>query len=137
MAPRLDVIGLVVADMGRTLAFYRELGLRIPAEADAEPHVEFAPPGGVRLAWDTVETIRSFDPDWTSPTGGPRMGLAFACDDPDEVDAVYARLVAAGYEGHKEPWDAFWGMRYAVVHDPDGNNVDLFAALSAQARPAA
>ena len=33
----------------------------------------------------------------------------------------------AGYEGHKEPWDAFWGHRYAIVHDPDGNGVDLFA----------
>jgi uncharacterized glyoxalase superfamily protein PhnB len=45
------------------------------------------------------------------------------------VDKRYGELVAAGYEGHKEPWDAFWGMRYAVLHDPDGNGVDLFAAL--------
>jgi hypothetical protein len=37
--------------------------------------------------------------------------------------------VAAGYDGHKEPWDAFWGQRYAIVHDPDGNTVDLFAEL--------
>jgi uncharacterized glyoxalase superfamily protein PhnB len=28
-----------------------------------------------------------------------------------------------------EPWDAFWGQRYAVVHDPDGNGVDLFCPL--------
>jgi uncharacterized glyoxalase superfamily protein PhnB len=27
------------------------------------------------------------------------------------------------------PWDAFWGQRYATVLDPDGNSVDLFAAL--------
>jgi catechol 2,3-dioxygenase-like lactoylglutathione lyase family enzyme len=133
MAPRLDVIGLVVADMARALAFYRQFGLDIPAEADSEPHVEAALPGGLRLAWDTVDTIHSFDPDWTAPLGGPRIGLAFACDDPDEVDATYARLVAAGYQGHKPPWNAFWGMRYAVVHDPDGNNVDLFAPLPATA----
>jgi uncharacterized glyoxalase superfamily protein PhnB len=48
---------------------------------------------------------------------------------PGAVDATFAELVAAGHEGHLEPWDAFWGQRYAVVHDPDGNAVDLFAAL--------
>jgi uncharacterized glyoxalase superfamily protein PhnB len=29
----------------------------------------------------------------------------------------------------KEPWDAFWGQRYAAVGDPDGNLIDLFAPL--------
>jgi catechol 2,3-dioxygenase-like lactoylglutathione lyase family enzyme len=29
----------------------------------------------------------------------------------------------------KEPYDAFWGQRYANVADPDGNAVDLFAPL--------
>jgi uncharacterized glyoxalase superfamily protein PhnB len=33
------------------------------------------------------------------------------------------------------PWDAFWGMRYAVVKDPDGNAVDLFAALPGDGQP--
>jgi uncharacterized glyoxalase superfamily protein PhnB len=46
------------------------------------------------------------------------------------VDATYADLVGAGYEGHLEPWDAFWGQRYAAVNDPDGHTVDLFAPLS-------
>lgn len=129
MTTRLDVVGVVVADMARSLAFYRQLGFDLPASADAEPHVEASLPGGLRIAWDTVETIRAFDPSWTPPSGGSRIALAFACDDPAAVDATYARLVAAGYEGHLEPWDAFWGMRYAVVHDPDGNGIDLFATL--------
>jgi catechol 2,3-dioxygenase-like lactoylglutathione lyase family enzyme len=126
MAATLSVVGLVVADMARSLAFYRRLGLDVPAEAEGEAHVEVALPGGLKLAFDTVETIRSFDPSWSPPSGSPRTGLAFACDSPAEVDKLYGELVAAGYEGHKEPWDAFWGMRYAVVHDPDGNGVDLF-----------
>ncbi|MFF4779266.1 VOC family protein [Microtetraspora fusca] len=129
MAPTFNLIGLVVADMGASLAFYRRLGLDIPAEADSAPHVETTLPGGLRLAWDTVDTIRSFDPGWTAPAGGSRVSLAFACADPKEVDRVYEDLVAAGYEGHKEPWDAFWGQRYALVRDPDGNGVDLFAPL--------
>ena len=129
MAPKLNFIGLVVADMGKSLAFYRRLGLDIPAGSDGEPHVEAPLPGGLKLAWDTVETIRSFDPEWTPPSGGVRSSLAFQCASPAEVDRVHDELVAAGYDSHKAPWDAFWGMRYALVHDPDGNGVDLYAPL--------
>jgi catechol 2,3-dioxygenase-like lactoylglutathione lyase family enzyme len=129
MAPTFDVIGIVVADMGKALAFYRRLGLDVPAEADNEPHVEVTRPGGFRLAWDTVETIRSFHPTWTPPAGGSRIGLAFRCDSPAEVDSTYAELMGAGYASELEPFDAFWGQRYATVLDPDGNGVDLYAAL--------
>jgi catechol 2,3-dioxygenase-like lactoylglutathione lyase family enzyme len=128
MSPRFAVVGVVVADMAASLAFYRRLGLDIPAEADAAPHVEVDLGGGLRVAFDTEDTIRSFDPAWTSPPAGGRAGLAFACDSPAEVDATYAALTDAGYEGHLAPWDAFWGMRYASLHDPDGLGVDLFAA---------
>jgi catechol 2,3-dioxygenase-like lactoylglutathione lyase family enzyme len=128
MTVRFDLVGLVVEDMGRSLAFYRRLGLDVPAGADSEPHVEITLPGGLRLAWDTTETIRSFDPDWSPPSGGNRSSLAFACDSPAEVDSVYAELTSAGHPGHLPPWDAFWGQRYATLSDPDGNTVDLFAA---------
>lgn len=130
MKTQLDLIGIVVSDMAASLAFYRRLGLDVPASADGEPHVEATLPGGLRLAWDTEETIRSFEPEWQPPAGGQRIGLAFRCEDPAGVDDAYGELVAAGYDGAKPPWDAFWGQRYAVVHDPDGNSVDLFAPLS-------
>jgi catechol 2,3-dioxygenase-like lactoylglutathione lyase family enzyme len=131
MPARLDVVGLVVEDMARSLAFYRRLGLEAPASADTEPHVEIALPGGLRLALDTQETIRSFDPEWQPASGGHRMSLGFRCDSPAEVDQVYAELTGQGYEGHKAPWDAFWGQRYAEVVDPDGNTVDFFAPSDA------
>lgn len=130
MSLKLEVIGLVVADMGKSLAFYRRLGLQIPAGADTEPHVNAELPGGMVLAWDTIDTIRSFDPGWTPPSGGAPVSLAFRCEGPAEVDAQYGELVKAGYEGHKPPWDAFWGQRYAIVRDPDGNDVALFAPLA-------
>jgi catechol 2,3-dioxygenase-like lactoylglutathione lyase family enzyme len=129
MTPQLDLIGIVVKDMSASLAFYRRLGLTFEASAEKEPHVEVTLPGGLRLAWDDEETVRSFDPSWSAPSGGHRMGLAFRCADATEVDRVHADLVAAGYRSHKEPWDAFWGQRYAMVLDPDGNAVDLFAPL--------
>ncbi|MFD5779609.1 VOC family protein [Streptomyces sp. NPDC058220] len=127
MTPRLDAIGLVVSDMAASLAFYRRLGLDLPADADAAPHAEASLPSGLRILWDTEETVRSYDPGWTRPSGGERIGLAFLCDSPAEVDATYEALAGAGYRGHLKPWDAFWGQRYAVVLDPDGCAVSLFA----------
>ncbi len=124
---RLDLIGIVVADMGKALAFYRRLGLDAPASADAEPHVEVALPGGMRVAFDTREVINSFHPTWTPGSGG--VGLAFALPDAAGVDALYTEMTAAGHHGELAPFDAFWGQRYAVLHDPDGNGVDLFAPL--------
>lgn len=127
-----SAVGFVASDLPRTLAFYRALGLDIPADADDAPHVEVTLPGGFRLLFDPETTIRSFDPEWTAPTAGsPRAALAFECADAAEVDATYAAMTAAGFDGHLEPWDAFWGQRYAILRDPDGNGVDLFAALPA------
>ncbi|USQ84125.1 VOC family protein [Streptomyces phaeoluteigriseus] len=130
MSPRFDAIGLVVSDMAASVAFYRRLGFAFPEGAEREPHAEAALPGGLRLLLDTEETVRSFHPDWQAPSAGGRHSLALRCDDPAEVDAVYAELVGAGYTGELKPWDAFWGQRYAVVQDPDGNGVDLFAPLA-------
>jgi catechol 2,3-dioxygenase-like lactoylglutathione lyase family enzyme len=128
MAPTFNAIGHAAADLPTTLAFYRRLGLDIPAEADQEPHAEVELAGGVRLMWDTYETLRSFDPGFTPPTE-PGGSIAFLCQDAAEVDAVYADMVGAGHHGEKEPWTADWGQRYAVLKDPDGNGVDLFAWL--------
>jgi catechol 2,3-dioxygenase-like lactoylglutathione lyase family enzyme len=128
MTPKLDMIGLVVEDMAASLAFYRRLGLDIPETEDS--HVEVALPNGLRFGWDTVATIRSFMPEWTKPKGGNAVGMAFLCDSPAEVDKLHADLIAAGYRSHKDPWDAFWGQRYACVMDPDDNVVDLFAPLT-------
>ncbi|MFS4091743.1 VOC family protein [Streptomyces sp. AF1A] len=129
MTARFALIGVVVSDMAASLAFYRRLGLVFPEGAESQPHVDAELPGGATFALDTEDTIRSFHPAWRPPADGGRVSLAFRCEAPAEVDALYAGLVDAGYHGELKPWDAFWGQRYATVHDPDGNGVDLFAPL--------
>jgi uncharacterized glyoxalase superfamily protein PhnB len=129
VTPKLDVFGIVVSDMARSVAFYRRLGLQFPDGAESEPHVEAELGGGVRYALDTEETMRAFDPEWKRPSDGHLVGGAFRCESADEVDAVYAELLAAGATPYKEPWDAFWGQRYAQLRDPDGTVIDLYAPL--------
>jgi uncharacterized glyoxalase superfamily protein PhnB len=126
---RVGAVGIVVSDMGKTLAFYRRLGLAVPVGADDEPHVEVELGGGVRLLFDTEATVRSFHPGWRATEGGGRIGLALALPDAAVVDAAYAELTGAGAHGELAPFDAFWGQRYAVLQDPDGNGVDLYAPL--------
>ena len=129
MPARFDLIGLVVSDLDRSLAFYRELGVAVPEREPEQVHVEVVLDGGLRLAWDTVETVRSFDPSWVAPSGGHGVSLAFECESAAGVDETYEAMLAAGGTGHLAPWDAVWGQRYATIHDPDGHSIDLFAAL--------
>ena len=125
--PELNAIGIVASDMARSIRFYQVVGFDVPDTPD-EGHVDTSLPNGVRLMLDTEDTILSFRPDWTRETGN-QVGLALECESPAEVDEIFARVTAAGFHGEKEPWDAFWGQRYAQLQDPDGVPVDLYAAL--------
>lgn len=125
---RLDLVGIVTADLAASLDFYRLLGIDIPPGAQDEPHVEVELASGLRLAWDTEATIRSFHPSWAGTRGG-RVALAFRLPGPAQVDDAYRVLTAANGGGEVAPFDAFWGQRYAVLTDPDDNPVELFAPL--------
>jgi uncharacterized glyoxalase superfamily protein PhnB len=125
--PQLNAVGIVTSDMARSIAFYRLLGLDVP-ETPGEGHVDVTLPSGVRLMLDTEEVVKSFRPEWERSTGN-QLSLALECGSPEDVDETYARAVSAGFNGEKEPWDAFWGQRYAQLADPDGVPVDLYATL--------
>ncbi len=125
--PELNAIGIVVSDMATSIRFYRLLGLDLP-DTPGEGHVEAPQPNGTRLMLDGEEVVRSFQADWSRETGN-QVSLAFECASPADVDEVYARVTGGGFDGEKEPWDAFWGQRYALLRDPDGVEVNLYAPL--------
>ena len=127
MTPVLNAVGIVTADMARSLEFYRLLGLGVP-DAPEAGHVNIEVENGMRVMIDSEAEMRKFRSDWDRTTGN-QCALAFQCESPAQVDDLYARLTGGGFEGEKEPWDAFWGQRYAQVRDPDGVPVDLYAAL--------
>ena len=122
------VVQIFANDVQRSLDFYRLLGLAVPDTQD--PHVEVELPGGNTLSFDTEETIAGMHPGWTPPASAGRVALAFGLASPSDVDALFEKITAAGHPGPLKPYDAPWGQRYATVADPDGNWVDLFAALS-------
>ncbi len=126
MSVHLSMIGVVVADMARALAFYRRLGLDIPADADDRPHVEMRMEGGVTLFWDTV-FAKTYDPDREVPTGGYRILPEFFLADRSAVDATYADLIGHGYRGHRAPFETAFDAYMAMVNDPDGNVVLITA----------
>jgi len=132
--PVLDQVNVVTRDMDASVAFYRRLGVEI---ADTEPqwerqHRSAVLPEGVALDIDATAFASQWDRGW--PAGASGAVLGFRVEQRATVDAIYADLVAHGAVGQQPPWDAFWGARYAVVEDPDGNAVGIMSAIDPDRR---
>jgi catechol 2,3-dioxygenase-like lactoylglutathione lyase family enzyme len=126
--PVLNQINLVVRDMDAASEFYRRLGLEIPSSPPWDAHHRSATtPDGLDFDLDSSAFAQQWDEGWPSGATGPVIGFGFATR--DGVDATYADLVGAGYRGQQSPYDAFWGARYAVVLDPEGNPVGLMSPV--------
>jgi len=126
MTLQLSMIGLVVADMGRSLDFYRRLGLAVPTGLDNRPHVEVRMESGVTFFWDTTFTT-VYDADREQPAGGYRILPEFFLADRSTVDVTYAEMTNYGYRGHRAPFETAFGAYMAMVDDPDGNTVLITA----------
>ena len=120
-------MGVAATDLRRAVAFYELLGFTFPPFGDDEQHVEAESGGGAQLMIDSVSMLTELLGE--APRPGTGAAFAVRCADPAEVDAVAARVAAAGHAVPMAPWDAPGGQRYATVADPDGYAVDLYAAL--------
>lgn len=125
--PVLNQINLVVRDIEAMVDFYRQLGLTID-DPDApwdRHHRTAAMPDGLDLDLDSQDFATMWNHGWPADRMGAVIG--FRLPDRDAVDHTYETLTNAGYTGQQRPYDAFWGARYAVVEDPDGNSVGLMS----------
>jgi uncharacterized glyoxalase superfamily protein PhnB len=127
MAPLLNAMGIVASDMARSLDFYPSTRPRRTRHARRGTRQH---PPSQRLSADA--RLRRRDKEVPPRLDTPprhQFSLAVQCDRPAEVDKLYSQMISAGYQGDKDPWDAFWGQRYAQLRDPDGVPVDLYATL--------
>jgi uncharacterized glyoxalase superfamily protein PhnB len=123
-APHLHSVDLWVSDLAAALGFYRLLGLDLP-EPDGAPFSALTH-DGLTFMLGTDDAVRAYDTE-REARSGTRVLLEIGYDAPGEVDATFAAAVAAGHRGHLKPFDAFWGVRFAVVDDPDGHPIGLSA----------
>lgn len=142
MKPDLNQLDLVVRDMEATIRFYRALGVDIPESAiwrtpSGAHHVDLTMPGGFTLHFDSAALTRFYDRGWQEPSGtGTRTVLTFKVSSREEVDRIHDELAGLGYRSSQPPYDTFWGARYAIVEDPDGNHVGLMSESDAARRSA-
>jgi uncharacterized glyoxalase superfamily protein PhnB len=130
--PVLTQINLVAHDFDASAAFYRLLGLELPDRSAPQLDIRHAAATGSDacvLELDNENLAARYNSSWRRPTGGARLVLGFSFTTRAAVDSKYAQLVAAGHEGRQAPYDAFFGVRYAVVADPDGNDVGLMSPV--------
>lgn len=121
MKNKISLITLGVADLARSVAFYRD-GLGLPMQDYKEDAgVAFFAMEGTWLAlFPRDELARDAH---ISPAGSGFSGITLAHNvaSKEEVDSVFAELLAAGASVIKKPEDVFWGGYSGYVADPDGH----------------
>ena len=128
--PDLHMLNLVVKDMDASLRFYAQFGGDVPPDVDPTGvHAQLRMPSGFSLELDTAESARVWHAGWRADPASVSVVVGFSLPTRDAVDERYAALTAAGHVGRQPPFDAFWGARYAIVADPDGNDVGLMSPI--------
>lgn len=111
----LSAITLATADMARAVQFYDSLGFRCISGGAGAPFTSFAVGGGfLNLTSELHEPVR-----WWGR-------VIFHVSD---VDAIYLKAVAAGWQPSFAPRDAPWGERYFHLTDPDGHELSFARPL--------
>lgn len=113
-SPRLNLVVLRVADLERSAAFYRALGLEFARHAHGS--------GPTHYAAECEGFVFELYPATADQPASSSARIGFVVDD---VDALVGRLGAIdGARVVSPPKDSEWGRR-AVVADPDGHRVEL------------
>ncbi len=114
----LSAVTLATADMAASVAFYELLGFELAhggADADFSTF-RVGPSSYLNLQLDRA---------WSAPTRVWGRVIVWV----DDVDAVHARAVTAGFEPTMTPSDAPWGERYFHVLDPAGHELSIARPL--------
>lgn len=120
-------LNLIVSDMDTAVDFWGRLGLEISVAPDGR-HASATVADGFAIERDTADSAAQWDSGSPGPVGNSTV-IGFAVPTRQAVDDLFADLIVAGYQGHQVPYDTFWGARYAIVDDADGNAVGLMSPV--------
>jgi catechol 2,3-dioxygenase-like lactoylglutathione lyase family enzyme len=109
---RISAVTLHTSDMSRAVAFYERLGFR-PLY------------GGPDAEFTSFQVGDGFLNLQHRPLSESRRGWGRLIFWVTDVDAMYARVMAAGYTPATQPADAAWGERYFHIEDPDGHELSF------------
>lgn len=117
--------------------FYWLLGLEIE-EIDRPEwrphHARIITPGGLRLELDSIAFARRWNPGLNEGAANGGCVLFLAVASRADVDRLLQQATAAGHRAQKSPEDAFWGVGYAIVEDPDGHPIGFMSEIDPSRR---
>jgi catechol 2,3-dioxygenase-like lactoylglutathione lyase family enzyme len=132
MKPRINVITLAVADLDKSLAFYRD-GLGLPTKgivgsefkgSEKEPSgtvAFFELQGGLILAlYPRSELVKDSNVPHTA-SSGVEFSLGYIAESRNAVDELLQKAEAAGGRLTDKPHDRPWGIYSGYFQDPDGH----------------
>jgi len=128
----LNQLNIVVGDMAASRDFYRRLGADIPdPQGDGPPfHETCGLANDFDLDLDAPHFAQAWNAGWADRDDlAGRVVLGFHVKSREKVDETYAEVTGAGYRRLQQPYDAFWGARYAIVEDPNGIAVGLMSPV--------
>ncbi len=116
MKPKISIVSLSVADLGRSLVFYRD-GLGFPTHnyADGDDFILLKLEG----AW--LSLMRRDASKIALAPGASTMAISHNAPSKADVDAVYELALSVGATPLQAPEDAPWGGYEAAFADPDGH----------------
>ncbi|MFJ1512366.1 VOC family protein [Cellulosimicrobium funkei] len=115
---------LMTGDVAGTVAFYRDhLDFRPLFTSDWYVHLQSAHDPSVNLA------VLDGDHETIPESGRGRAGGLLLNLEVEDVDAVHARLVAAGLPILRSLRDEAFGQRHFITADPNGVLVDVITPI--------
>jgi uncharacterized glyoxalase superfamily protein PhnB len=122
-------VTLGVRDFHASLRFYEALGFVRKFRATGD-EVAFIDAGGVVLAlwhWELLAEDEMLPTD-SGPPAFRGVSLAWNCKTPDNVDAAFARAMAAGAKLLRKPENTSYGGYRGYFADPDGHAWEVVSA---------
>ncbi|HWP62847.1 MAG TPA: VOC family protein [Candidatus Binatia bacterium] len=126
MKPRITVLTIGVADLERSLRFYRD-GLGLPTEGIVGQEFEYGAvaffklQGGLTLALWPRQSLSRDTGLAVDPVSSTEFSLGHNVRSRAEVDEVMREAQAAGATVVMEARDTFWGGYAGYFKDPDGH----------------